>query len=58
VKGQSFDWMDMVAVSSFQLSSSRHIKDDGFHFRPVSHDTPLQGFIGFSALSSSSSLHV
>jgi hypothetical protein len=58
VKGQSFDWMDMVAVSSFQLSSSSYIRDDGFHFHPVSHDTPHQGFIGFAALSSSSSLHV
>jgi hypothetical protein len=43
VKGQSFDWKDMVAVSSFKLSSNSHIRDDGFQFRPVSHDTPHQG---------------
>jgi hypothetical protein len=40
VKGQSFYSKDMVAVSSFQLSSNSHIRDDGFHFRPMSHDTP------------------
>jgi hypothetical protein len=42
MKGQSFDSKDMVVVSSFQLSSNSHIRDDGFHFRPVSHDTPHQ----------------
>jgi hypothetical protein len=42
VKGQSFYSKDMVAVSSFQLSSNSHIRDDGFHFCPMSHDTPQQ----------------